>query len=121
MTFNKDCAQAASRFYCTSAYANKEEINLDLGNISYIEQINYKYQDATTENVQCLKVEVSLDGKNYTSLYDTLENPTAGQLYEIKVPNESRNFRYIKITTQITNGWTNCNTLELMGIGSAKI
>lgn len=121
MTFNKDCAQAAGRFYCTSAYANKEEINLDLGNECYVEQINYKYQDATTENVQCLKVEVSLNGITFNTLYDTLNNPTAGQLYKINVPTELRNIRFVKITTQITNGWTNCNTLELMGIGSPKI
>lgn len=118
MTFNKDCAQASGRFYCTGVFNNVEEIKLDLGNMAYVESIKYQFQDETTENIQCLKLEVSKNGTDYQTLFDNLANPSSGKTYVVKTTEETKKFRHLRITVQLLNNWTNCNTLELFGIGN---
>lgn len=119
MTFNSDCAQAAGRFYCSSGYALEEVITLDLNNPCIVNSISYKWQDAASDPVYRLIVEVSLDGETYTTLLNNNE-ATSGHVFVCENTEATRVVRYIKITAQHVAGYTNCNTLEVMGYGSTK-
>ena len=120
MTFNEDCKQAASRFYCSTG-SLVEEINLDLGNICLVDEISYKWQDYANDPVYSLKIEVSNDKENWSTLYDTasLENGVAaGQVFVGETTIENELVRYVRITAHHTTGYTNCNTLIVKGVGS---
>lgn len=123
MLFNKDCAQAAGRFYCSNGYAALDEISVDLGNVCTVESIAYKWQDPSDTPVFNLKIEVSADNETWVTIYDTatLEGGLAsGQVLVGTTTEETENVRYIKITAQHTGGWTNCNTLTILGYGSTN-
>lgn len=117
MVLNPDCNQGAGRFYCSSGYALEEVINLDLGNVCYIESISYKWQDYSADAVYKLKFEVSVDGENWVTVYDT-NGPVSGQVFEANTTADSENARYVRITAQHVAGWTNCNSLVINGLGS---
>lgn len=121
MTLNKSCKAASQRFYCSNAYAAEDEITLDLGINVLAENIVYKYQDYTAEKALKLVIQISNDGENYTKVLDTTDNvdgAESGQLFTALLQGNNKSFRYLKINTQVTNNWTNCNTLEINGIGS---
>lgn len=121
MLFNPDCNQAAGRFYCSNGYAALDEITVDLGNVCVVESIAYKWQDPSDTPVFNLKIEVSVDSENWTTIYDTatLEGGLAsGQVLVGTTTPETENVRYVKITAQHTAGWTNCNSLTILGYGS---
>ena len=121
MLFNKDCNQAAGRFYCSNGYAALDEITVDLGNVCVVESIAYKWQDPSDTPVFNLKIEVSVDSENWTTIYDTatLEGGLAsGQVLVGTTTPETENVRYVKITAQHTANWTNCNSLTILGYGS---
>lgn len=120
MTLNKDCKDANSRFYCSSAGGLKEEINLDFGVNIQAKNIVYKYQDYSELPIYKLIIEVSSDGKTYEKVLDTTENADGasnGQIFKAEFKT-LKEFRYLKISTEVVNGFTNCNTLEVNGIGS---
>lgn len=119
MTFNSDCAQASGRFYCSSDYALEEIITLDLNNPCIVNTISYKWQDAVVDPVYRLIIEVSLDGENYTTLLNNTEG-ASGQTFVCETTNNNKLIQYVRITAQNTAGFTNCNTLEIMGYGSTK-
>lgn len=115
-TFNTDCAQAAGRFYCATAANTVEELKLDLNNACAAEEISYKWQDNAVDPTYKLKVEVSLDGETYTTIYESTDYES-GQVFVAKTTSETRMVRYIRFTAQST-GWTNCNAIEVIGYGS---
>lgn len=117
MVLNPDCKQGQERFYCSSGYALEEVINLDLGNVCYIESISYKFQDPA--DAYKLKIEVSTDGETWSVVYDT-NGAIAGQKFVGTTTAENEYARYIRITAQHTTGWTNCNSLVINGVGSTR-
>ena len=117
MVFNPDCNQGASRLYCSSGYALEEVINLDLGNVCYIQSMIYKWNDYSADAVYKLKIEVSVDGDTWSTIFDT-NGPAAGQVFEASTTAATEYARYIRITAHHTTGWTNCNSLVINGIGS---
>lgn len=124
MTLNKNDKEAAKRFYCSSGYELEEEINLDLGVNVLANDIYYKYQDPTDQNNYQLKIEISKDGTNYSNVLDTTANENggmSGQIFIAELKEENKEFRYLKIHTKVSQGWTNCNTLAIHGVGSPII
>lgn len=117
-TFNEDCLNAKDRYYCSSGYALTEELNMDLGRKCKASQIIYRWQDPASEtNMFSLKVEVSLDGSEYTTLVD-INDFSEGRDVVITPEQGMINIRYVKITALHQNGYTNCNKLIINGIGS---
>ena len=117
-TFNTDCAQAAGRFYCAKGANSVEVIDLDLKRPCIVNSISYKWQDNAVDPTYKLKIEVSLDGETYTTLYDSVDY-VAGQVFVAETTSETRTVRYVRFTAQST-GWTNCNAIEVLGYGSTR-
>lgn len=117
-TFNTDCAQAANRFYCAKGANSVEVIDLDLKRPCIVNSISYKWQDNAVDPTYKLKIEVSLDGETYTTLYDSVDY-VAGQVFVSETTSETRTVRYVRFTAQST-GWTNCNAIEVLGYGSTR-
>ncbi len=119
MTMNKACKQASSYFYCAPNGDTTEEMFLDLGNVSIVRNISYRWQDYNGNPVYELVIKVSVDNQNWSTILDTTGG-VAGQLFTAETDETSKLVRYISITAHYIGGWTNCNTLEVNGIGSAK-
>ena len=117
-TFNTDCVQAAGRFYCAKGANSVEVIDLDLKRPCIVNSISYKWQDNAVDPTYKLKIEVSLDGETYTTLYDSVDY-VAGQVFVAETTSETRTVRYVRFTAQST-GWTNCNAIEVLGYGSTR-
>ena len=118
MTFNTDCAQAAGRFYCTAAGSVEEEIKLDLNNVCIVNSIYYRWQDPGQDCYRLI-IEVSADGETYSTILNH-DTATSGQDFYAYTTSETQLVRYIRIRAHHTAGWTNCNTLEVLGYGSTK-
>lgn len=124
MVMNKDCKQAQGRFWCALAGDTKETINLDLGINVLANDIFYKYQDPGANYNYQLKIYVSKDNQEFINVLDTTANENGGsneQSYTALLEGEEQTFRYLKIETYNKGGFTNCNTLEIHGIGSPII
>ena len=100
-TFNTDCAQAAGRFYCAKGANSVEVIDLDLKRPCIVNSISYKWQDNAVDPTYKLKIEVSLDGETYTTLYDSVDY-VAGQVFVAETTSETRTVRYVRFTAQST-------------------
>ena len=117
-TMNTDCKATSNYFYCATDANTVEELVFDLNNVCAIETISYKWQDNAVDPMYKLKVEVSVDGENYFTVYDTVDY-VAGQTFVAETTSETRMARYVKFTAQST-GWTNCNKIEIVGYGSTR-
>lgn len=115
-TMNPENVWAAERFWCASFAGGEHTFELDLGNICIIDGFRYEFQDNLVDNNYKLKIEFSTDNENWVNVYDTFANGASGKVFEENFDGVSA--RYIKITVEYVNGWSNCKNLQIYGVGA---
>lgn len=63
-----------------------------------------------------MKIELSEDGSEWTVAFDNSAAGGAGKVFEGDIENVRA--RYVKITAEYVEGWTNCKNLQIYGIGA---
>ncbi len=104
------------QFWCASAWNEERVLTFDLGNVCNLASFAYTFQDEIATPSYKLKVELSLDGENYTTKFDNFETGAAGKTFTGDLGNTRA--RYVKVTVHYVEGWTNCRQFSLYGTGA---
>ena len=104
------------QFWCASSGNSERVLTFDLGNACVLDSFSYTFQDEKAEPIYKLKVEISLDGTNYTEKYNTYENGAAGRTFTGDLGGTLT--RYVKVTVLAVNNFANCRQFSLYGAGT---
>lgn len=116
-TMNPENVWAADgRFWCASYEGGEHTLELDFGNICVLQSWVYTFQDNVAEEIYKLKVEYSTDKVTWQTAFDNFDEAASGQTFTGEFGNVAA--RYVKITAEKVNGWTNCKQLHIYGVGA---
>jgi glycosidase len=113
-TTNPEHVDGRNQFWCAESAGGEHWLKLDLGNACYVEEVVQKFQDY--KNGYRFKIEASLDGTAWTSLFDSYGAPVSGQEFSAKAGDF---YRYVRLTVMTEgNDFANSNQLQVIGYGS---
>lgn len=110
-TTNPEHEDGKNAFWCAESYNGVHWLQIDLGNVCYVEKVIQRFQDNGSYR---FKIEGSLDGSTYVTIYDTVGREN-GQSFECETDNQ-KYFRYIRLT-ETDCGWANSNQFQIIGYG----
>lgn len=109
-------SDSGGHFWCAASWGGPHTLELDFGNVCIINGFRYTFQDEIAEPKYKLKIELSEDGSEWTVAFDNSAAGDAGKVFEGDIENVRA--RYVKITAEYVEGWTNCKNLQIYGIGA---
>lgn len=106
----------AGYFWCASTAGGEHWLELDLGRVCVVQGFQYTFQDEISDPNYKLRIELSETKESWTTVFDNFETGGAGKVFEGEIDNVRA--RYVKVTVEYVNSWTNCKNLQFYGVGA---
>ncbi len=103
-------------FWCAASGGGQHTLELDFGKVCIVDGFRYEFQDEIVEPKYKLKIELSEEGTEWTTVFDNSDTGSAGKIFEGTIENVRA--RYVKITAEYVDSWTNCKNVRFYGVGA---
>lgn len=103
-------------FWCASSWGGAHTLSIDLGVACILTGFRYTFQDDIATPNYKLKIEVSENESAWTTVFDNTETGASGKVFAGDIANVRA--RYIRMTVEYVDGWTNCKNVQFFGVGA---